>query len=144
MDPIGLFEAFSQRMVQLGGTNSNIVPAQPPHGSKILERFRALRLEKFDGMDEPSKTKQWLREMDLIFDTIECSDQEKRRMATFQLTYATADWWESERATRGEEAIRGITWVTFKVKFLEKYFPIAERNDKRKEFSGADSREHDG
>ena len=27
-----------------------------------------------------------------------------------------------------------MTWITFKVKFLEKYFPITERNDKRKEF----------
>ena len=55
-------------------------------------------------------------------------------MATFQLTYAVADWWESERATLYEEAIRGMIWMTFKVKFLEKYFPITERNNKRKEF----------
>ena len=34
-------------------------------------------------MDDPSKAEQWLCEMDLIFDTIECSDQEKRMMATF-------------------------------------------------------------
>ena len=29
-----------------------------------------------------------------------------------------------------------MTWATFKVKFLEKYFPITERNDKRKELLG--------
>ena len=83
MDPTGVFEAFAQRMVQLGGTNTNIPTVRPPHGSKVLERFRALRPEKFDGMDDPSKAEQWLREMDLIFDTIECSNQEKRRMVTF-------------------------------------------------------------
>ena len=27
-----------------------------------------------------------------------------------------------------------MTWTTFKVKFLEKYFPITDRNDKKKEF----------
>ena len=70
-------------MVQLGGTNSNIDPVRPLHSSKVLERFRALRPEKFDGLDDPSKAEQWLHEMDLIFDTIECSNQEKRRMATF-------------------------------------------------------------
>ena len=85
-------------------------------------------------MDDPWKAKQWLREMDLIFDTIECSDQEKYRMATFQLTYATTDRWESKRATLGEETIRGMVWATFKVKFLEKYFPITERNHNRMEF----------
>ena len=81
MDPTRIFESFAQRMVYLGGTNSNIVQARPPHSSKILERFRALRPEKFDGMDDPSKAEQCLHEMDLIFDTIECSNQEKRRMA---------------------------------------------------------------
>ena len=105
MGPTGVFEAFAQRMVQLGGTNNSIAPVRPFHGSKVLERFRALRPEKFDGMCDPSKAEQWLREIDLIFDTIECSDQEKRKMVTFQLTYAAADWWESEKATLGEEAI---------------------------------------
>ena len=71
--------------------------------------------------------------MDLIFDTIECLDQEKGMMVTFQLTYAAADWWESERGTLGEEAIRDMICATFKIKFLEKHFPITERNDKRKE-----------
>ena len=50
-------------------------------------------------------------------------------METFQLTYAAADWWESEKATLGEEAIRGMAWATFKIKFLEKYFPITERKE---------------
>ena len=47
--------------------------------------------------------------MDLIFDMIECTDQEKRRMATFQLTYATVDWWELEKVIVGEEMIKRIT-----------------------------------
>ena len=54
-------------------------------------------------------------------------------MATLQLTYA-ANWWESEKATLGAEVIQGMAWATFKIKFLEKYFPITKRNDKRKEF----------
>ena len=55
MDPTGIFEAFAQRMVRLGGTSNSIAPVRPLHGSKVLERFRALRLEKFDGMNDPSK-----------------------------------------------------------------------------------------
>ena len=74
MDPIGIFEDFAQRMVQLRGTSNSIAPVRPLHSSKVLERFRALRPEKFDGMGDPSKAEHWIREMDLIFDTIECSD----------------------------------------------------------------------
>ena len=55
MDPTGVFEAFAQRMVQLGGTNNSIASVRPFHGSKVLERFMALRPEKFDGMGNPSK-----------------------------------------------------------------------------------------
>ena len=91
MDPTRIFETFAQRMVQIGETNNNNVLVRQHHGSKVLERFRALRLEKFDGMDEPSIAEQWLREIDLIFDTIECLDQEKRKMVTFQLTYVVID-----------------------------------------------------
>ena len=55
-------------------------------------------------------------------------------MAVFQLTYAAADWWESEKATLGEDGVRRMNWATFRRRFLEKYFPTTERNNKRKEF----------
>ena len=55
-------------------------------------------------------------------------------MDTFQMTYAAADWWESDKETMVEEAIRRMSWIAFKAKFLEKYFPITERNDKRTDF----------
>ena len=54
-------------------------------------------------------------------------------MVSFQISYVAADWWETERATLGKEAIRGMLQAIFKVQFLEKYFPITKRNDKRKE-----------
>ena len=41
--------------------------------------------------------------MDLIFDAIECINKDKCLIATFQLTYVAANWWESEKASLGEE-----------------------------------------
>ena len=64
-------------------------------------------------------------------------------MAAFQLTYAVADWRESEKATLGEEAIKRMMWTTFRTRTLEKYFPIVERNNKRKKFLNFFSREYD-
>ena len=72
--------------------------------------------------------------MDIIFDTMGCSGIEKRRLATYQLTYVAADWWESEKANLGERAIQIMTWVAFKELFLENYFPQTERNRKEREF----------
>ena len=65
---------------------------------------------------------------------MDCSEVEKRRLANFQLTYAAADWWEAEEATLGAEVIRRMTWIAFKERFLAKYFPLVERNLKKKEF----------
>ena len=46
-----------------------------------------------------------MREMDWIFETIQCTELDKRQFATFQLTNATADWWESKKVTLGNDAI---------------------------------------
>ena len=99
-----------------------------------MEHFRALKLEKFDGMMEPWKAKQWFHEIDLIFKAMECSETEKRRLATFQLTYVATDWWEAKKATLGEEAVQRMPLAIFKERFVTKYFSLVESNLKKKEF----------
>ena len=75
-----------------------------------------------------------MRQIDPIFETTECIDLDKKRLATFQLTYAAADWWDAVRATIGEEGVRRMTWTAFKNRFLDKYFPITEKYRKEREF----------
>ena len=72
--------------------------------------------------------------MDLIFETINCNDTKNRRLAVFQLTYSTTDWWETVKAIVGEEKERTMAWPAFKARFLEKYFPDFEKDKKDKEF----------
>ena len=72
--------------------------------------------------------------MDRIFETMDCNEIEKRRLAVFQLTYAAADWWDAERAIIGEDAAKEMTWTEFRERFLEKYFPETENHQREKEF----------
>ena len=72
---------------------------------KLLREFCSLQPETFTGLEGVWQAEQWICQMDLIFKTIECSDEEKRRLDVFQLTFAAIDWWELEKATLGEEAI---------------------------------------
>ena len=114
IDPTEFFEAFMQRMEHLGNQINHpmpppIVPPPPPlrqMGDKLLANFRALLPNKFDGMGEPWRAEQWLREIEVILDAIECNEQNQRRLASFQLTFATLDWWQAEIATIGSDAVR--------------------------------------
>ena len=72
--------------------------------------------------------------MDRIFEIIECTDLDEKRLATFRLTYAAVDWWDAVRATIGEEGIRRMTWTAFKNRFYEKYFPVTEKYKREREF----------
>ena len=88
----------------------------------------------FNGLLEPWQAEQWLRDMENIFEAMECSDIEKRRLATFQLTFVAAEWWEAEKATLGTESTRRMPWMTFKERFLAKFFPGTEMDKKEQKF----------
>ena len=91
MDPIGVFEALMQLIEHLGNQINHTIPPPivllpPPlrqSGDKLLANFRALRPDKFDGIGEPWRAEQWLREIEVILDAIECSEQDKSRLASF-------------------------------------------------------------
>ena len=73
MDPTGVFGALLQRLERIGNNHGNNHQAAPHQtGDKPLERFRALRPDKYDGTGEAWQVEQWLREMDRIFETMEC------------------------------------------------------------------------
>ena len=72
--------------------------------------------------------------MDRIFETMECSEADKRRLATFQLTFSTTDWWEAKKEIIENVAARTMMWTAFHERFLEKFFPEDEKDKKEKEF----------
>ena len=72
--------------------------------------------------------------MDMIFETIECNELDKRRLAIFQLTFVVANWWEAEKSIIGVVVVWTIPWEAFKVRFLEKYFPEEEKDEEEKNF----------
>ena len=94
LDPTSVFGALLQGLEQIGNNYGE---------------FRALHPDKYDGTGEAWQAEQWLREMDRIFETMECSEADKRRLAISQLTFAAADWWEIEKAILGDEGTRRMT-----------------------------------
>ena len=72
--------------------------------------------------------------MDTIFNALGCEEQDKKRLAVFQLTYFVVEWCEAEKADFGKEAIRRLSWVGFKNEFLGKHFPDSKKDKKEKQF----------
>ena len=66
IDPTGLLDILVRRIERalnnVGNNNNHATHPPRQTGDKLLERFRALRLEKFDGMMEPWRAEQWLRD----------------------------------------------------------------------------------
>ena len=79
VDPMRIFEAMVHRLEY--AMDNHPIPRQT--GEKLQERFRVLRPENFDGMLEPWKEEHWLRDMDFIFDAMECAKMEKCHLAIF-------------------------------------------------------------
>ena len=105
-----------------------LLPPPPRQiGDKLLKRFYALHPDKFDGMAELWRVEQWLWEIEVILDAIECNEQDKHRLASFQLTFAALDWWQAETATISLDEARRMPWEAFKTRFLEKYFLEEEK-----------------
>ena len=79
VDPTGIFEIIIQRMEQMTQNSTNRSShhqyrAPPPPGDKVFERFKALRPEWFDRVREPWIAEQWLRDIKLIFEAMNCTE----------------------------------------------------------------------
>ena len=125
INPTELLEAFIKRV---GGRPVNQA-LYPMTSDALIKGFLALRSGKFDGLGGPEQAGQWLRDMEYILRTMEYSDSEKIRLATGQLTFLAAKWWNAEKATRGEEATQGMPWKAFREKFMVQFFCDTDINE---------------
>lgn len=62
-----------------------------------------------------------------------CSKVQKVKFGTYMLSEEAGDWWDNEHQ-RMEVVGDEITWVVFKIEFLEKYFMINLCSKKEMEF----------
>ncbi|XP_057775166.1 uncharacterized protein LOC130994153 [Salvia miltiorrhiza] len=77
---------------------------------------------------------EWIRELERIFEHIECTDAHKVSCAVFQLCEDASHWWESFKRSMTEQARQGLTWNRFKEIVTNQYFPRSYRNQKEAEF----------
>ncbi|XP_014522110.1 uncharacterized protein LOC106778641 [Vigna radiata var. radiata] len=88
---------------------------------------------EFNGKVTPDEADDWICKLEKIFDVIECTEGQKLVFATYMLAGEAEYWWRG--MWRGMDA-RGevATWVDFRNKFLERYFPISAKQERERQF----------
>src|SRR5262249_43941028 len=107
--------------------------ADPGLGGTSMDRFRRLSPPAFRGENNPEIAEYWIGEVEKIFRSIRCPEEDKVSVAAFTLQDRANVWWNSALRTtfRGRMV---ITWEEFLMAFREKYFPRHVRDKKEKEF----------
>ena len=72
-------------------------------------------------------------QLEKIFKTIVCTNEQKVTYATYVLVNEADYWWRGAKALL-ETLGTPINWELFKTTFLEKYFSVIVRNKKETEF----------
>ncbi|MQL95307.1 hypothetical protein Taro_027975 [Colocasia esculenta] len=101
----------------------------------LLERFLHLRPPMFHGEYDPDKAESWTHELERIFETMECAEEDQVRLAVYQLKGAAHEWWRVQRQTHFQgQRLDHITWQRFSEVFYGEYFPDYARRERRDQF----------
>ncbi|KAF1878104.1 hypothetical protein Lal_00015090 [Lupinus albus] len=109
-----------------------LVPPEPAEYRCLFEFCRRNHIQ-FHGGFAPDAAIEWIRGIEQIFRAMNCSEAQKLAYATYMLVTEAENWWDFTRRQMETEG-QLISWSTFKVKFLHKYFPADLKRKKEMEF----------
>ncbi|XP_073309988.1 uncharacterized protein [Primulina huaijiensis] len=110
-------------------------PADQPllPGELTLAQFSSYLPPRFDSSETGERAEEWIERIEQIFVTAPCARSAWLRLATFQLSRNVLLWWQTTEAGLRAQG-RTVDWDVFRSRFLDKYFSIAARQQKEKEF----------
>jgi len=94
-------------------------------------RFNKLNPPKFQGGTDPLKYEEWRRKLENLFDIMECPEQYKVALTTYQFEGEVEYWWGTVKPRRGEEP---MTWERLMELLDAKYYPLDIQRLKEREF----------
>ncbi|GAU50683.1 hypothetical protein TSUD_410390 [Trifolium subterraneum] len=102
-------------------------------GEKRLDKFLKHKPSFFVGGFNPDGAVKWVEEVEIIFDAMECANENKLALGTYVLREEANQWWKNAKLRLGDGGVV-ITWEMFKREFFNKYFPADVKNKKVVEF----------
>ncbi|XP_073045934.1 uncharacterized protein [Primulina eburnea] len=101
---------------------------------EIVSRFRKLRPTRFFGTEDAEKSESWLKDIEYLFSLMEYTDNQKYKLALYQLKDRARDWWEAAKMGLDEQGIE-VSWTVFKTQFTEQFSPPSFYTKKENEFN---------
>ncbi|XP_073035260.1 uncharacterized protein [Primulina eburnea] len=101
---------------------------------EIVSRFQKLRPTRFFGTEDAEKSESWLKDIEYLFSLMEYTDNQKYKLALYQLKDRARDWWEATKMGLDEQGIE-VSWTVFKTQFTEKFSPPSYYTEKENKFN---------
>ncbi|XP_012850947.1 PREDICTED: uncharacterized protein LOC105970658 [Erythranthe guttata] len=86
---------------------------------------------EFHGGIDPTVAEEWIKSLEVIYDYMKMTDQDRVHCAIFLLRNEARHWWEGIKEGVNLE---NLSWDNFKIQFFEKYFSKDVRAHKLREF----------
>ncbi|MQM19276.1 hypothetical protein Taro_052277, partial [Colocasia esculenta] len=108
--------------------------AQDHGGPSIMELFKRMSPPSFKGESDPLLAESWMREIEKIFQTIRCAEDDKVTLAIYMLQERADVWWSSMLRTRFEDGAVEVGWDEFVRLFRAKFVPEHIQDKMEQEF----------
>ena len=110
-------------------------------GTSLLERYKKIFPEEFEGTVRPIEAEEWLRAVERVLEAMGVTDAQKVTLATFSLRGKARTWWEAlkRQLTAPLPGVipampRMVTWGQFVKGFNDQYCPMSYRLEQEAAF----------
>ncbi|XP_062170953.1 uncharacterized protein LOC133876716 [Alnus glutinosa] len=84
------------------------------------------------GTEGSNAAEAWVTNIDVLYTTLGCTNEQKVQYLALQLTGEAGRWWNARKVLLGEGTV--ITWEMFKVEYNRLFFPKSQRQLRAIEF----------
>ncbi|KAK9901148.1 hypothetical protein M0R45_002261 [Rubus argutus] len=120
----GLVETFARRL------DANHVGGRL---TRLVTHIRSLGAKNFS-REKPYEAKEWIYNLEIHFEMMECTQVELRKVAACLLEGDARFWWDTIKRVTPPSLLETMEWAKFKEKFMERFFPQVEKDKKEQEF----------
>ncbi|XP_062150625.1 uncharacterized protein LOC133859294 [Alnus glutinosa] len=139
--PPQFYEALIQFMADTSRQLAETIAQMPQPNNQAeplgcsLRDFASHNFRSFEGIEGPNAAEAWLTDIEVLYDTLGCTDEQKVSYVVLRLTGEAGRWWTAKKVLLKEppnETI--ITWELFKIEYNRRFFPRAQRQLRAIEF----------